>query len=179
VTTGRQALTYAEQNLGVHKVYEEAQRAQSELTELRNKLVTMRHEKRVAELAYADAELDYYSEVRAELADMSQAQFDKHIKVAINKHPELRAQRGRLAELAGSIDSGEAYVAHLKGDLEVALARMTELGGYFAYLAAVKEAETARLHPPRNPAVDGEDWPPASAVAGATPTPATPTTPAN
>jgi hypothetical protein len=86
---------------------------------------------------------------------MSQAAFDRHIKVAVSKEPNLRAMRARLAELSNNLDTMEAHVSHARVDLEVATARMSELGGYFAYLAAIKSAETARMN--------SDNWPSATA----------------
>jgi hypothetical protein len=172
---GSKALAYAEQTLGVHAVFEGVQSAMEQLEQARHILTEYRRYKADEEEKYADAELAFYSDTRATLAEMSQAQFDKHIKVAINQEPELRRLRGVLASRARQIEQAETDVSIFRTRVEVGIARMTELGGYLEYLAAVKRAETVSKYPSVAPA---EDWPPASAVAGAT-TPATPTTPVN
>jgi hypothetical protein len=175
------ALTYAEQTLGVHAVFEAVQKHMEHLEEARHHLREYRRYKTDEEEQYTDAELNFYAQERARLADMSQAQFDKHIKVAINQEPELRRLRGGLAKRTQQIETAETDISIFRTRVEVGIARMNELGGYLAYLAAIKEAETAQKHPPatavQSPTV--EDWPPASAVAGTqAATPATPTTPA-
>ena len=175
MTTGRQALDYAERQLGVHKVYEEAQVAAARLTELREQLAKMRHDKGIREDAYLTAEYNFVAQTRTQMSELSQTAFDKAIKAAIHNEPSLRGVRADLAQMSSNIELTEVSIARARVDVEMAMARMTELGGYFAYLAAIKNAETQRLHVP--PSADG-DWPPASAVAGAT-TPATPATPAN
>jgi hypothetical protein len=178
-TTGRQALEYAEQQVGVHKVWEEAQVHAAYLSELRTQLAHMRHAKAVHEDAYQTAEYEFITDTRAQLAEMSQTAFDKAIKAAVHKEPSLRSMRADLARESLNIELTEANVARARVDIEIATARLTELGGYFAYLAAIKEAETRMKYPPATavqiPSV--EDWPPASAVAG-TATPTTPATPA-
>ncbi len=171
-TTGRQALDYAERTLGVHQVYTDVQATAARLAETREKLATMRHEKAVAEDAYLTAEYNFVAETRTQMSELSQTAFDKAIKAAVHNEPGLRAVRAELAQRSTNIELTEASIARMRVDVEIGISRMTELGGYFAYLAAIKNAETARLIPP---SADG-DWPPASAVAGAT-TPATPVTP--
>lgn len=168
MTTGRQALEYAERTLGVHRVYEDVQATAARLAETRESLATMRAEKARAEADYTDAEYAFITDQRAQLAEMSQTAFDKAIKAAVNKEPNLRAMRAELAQRHTNIELTEASIARMRVDVEIGVARLHELGGYFAYLAAIKNAETARL--PR-----ADDWPSDAAVAAAAPpTPLTP-----
>ena len=177
---GAKALTYAEQNLGVHTVYAEALEAEEKLRASRENLRDLKRWKADEEEQYNTAELAFYSDTRAKLTEMSQAQFDKHIKVAINQHPELRDLRGKLAHRQYQIETAEYDIAVFRTTIEIRVARLHELGGYLGDLAEIKRAETVRLHPPavavQSPTT--EDWPPASAVAGAAKPaePATPTT---
>ena len=156
MTTGRQALEYAERHLGVHKVYEEAQVHAAKLAELRGQLATQRAEKATAEDEYQTAEYAFITDQRTQLAEMSQTAFDKAIKAAVHNEPNLRALRGALAQRSANIDQTEARVAQVRVDVEISLARMTELGGYFEYLAAIKRAETAEKYLEK-------DWPSATA----------------
>jgi len=155
-TGGAKALQYAEANLGVHKVYEEAQIAAARLAEAREAVVKARHEKGFAEREYTDAEYEFVTAQRSQLGEMSQTAFDKAIKVAINKEPRLRAMRGDLAQRSTSLEYLEASVSRLRVDVEIATSRMTELGGYLAYLAAIKSAETAAKY-------QQQSWPPPTA----------------
>jgi hypothetical protein len=47
--------------------------------------------------------------------------------------------------VTGDVEGLEFDKAIHEADIKIAVARMQELGGYFAYLAAVKESEIARL----------------------------------
>lgn len=156
MTTGRKALEYAERNLGVHKVYEEAQVAAARLAELRESVVTMRADRARAEQEYLDAEYDFVTTARADLQEMSQTAFDKHIKIAVHNHPKLRPLRADLAQRSTNLELQEAAVSRGRVDVEIAVARMSELGGYFAYLAAIKNAETVKQQM-------SDNWPPATA----------------
>jgi len=155
-TGGAKALRYAEDSLGVHKVYEEAQVAAARLAEAREAVVKARHEKQKAEGEYTDAEYEFVTAQRSQLGEMSQTAFDKAIKVAINKEPGLRAMRGDLAQRSTNLEFLEASVSRLRVDVEIATSRMNQLGGYLAYLAAVKTAETAAKY-------QLPTWPPATA----------------
>lgn len=156
MTGGRKALEYAEDRLGVHKVFEEAQVLAARLAELRESVVTMRADKARAEDAYQTAEYAFVSDQRAQLFEMSQTAFDKAIKAAVHNEPSLRALRADLAQRSTNLEMQEAAVSRARVDIEIATARMAELGGYFAYLAALKNAETAQKY-------GQQDWPSSTA----------------
>jgi polyhydroxyalkanoate synthesis regulator phasin len=152
---GGRAIKYAEDNLGVHSVYERAQQLADEITVERGKLVQARHQKVNAEEAYTDAELAFIADMRADNPDLSQTAFEKFVKGKIHQNPNLRKMRGELANIAHRMDELEVDIRHLQNKLDVATARMGELGGYLHYLAEVKAAETAT--------VGQDNWPPATA----------------
>ena len=152
---GGRAIKYAEDNLGVNSVYERAQQLADEITVERGKLVLKRREKLNAEELYTDAELVFVADMRADNPDLSQTAFEKFIKGKIHQNPNLRKMRAELADMAYRMDEIEVDIRHLQNKLEIATARMGELGGYLHYLAELKAAETAST---------GQDnWPPATA----------------
>ena len=155
---GGRGLKYAEETLRVHAVYHEAQQLANEITLERGKLTKVRHQKVIAEEAYTDAELVFVADMRADNPDLSQTAFDKFIRGKIHQNPNLRKLRGELANLAHRMDEIEVDIRHLQNKLEIATARMGELGGYLHYLAELKRAETAVV----GQRID--DWPPDSAV---------------
>jgi hypothetical protein len=164
---GGKAIKYAEETLGVHDVYVQAKTLPGAIEGLRRSVALKRRTKTSQEDLYTDAELQFIANKRGENSSMSQTAFEKFIKGEIHLEPTLRKWRGELADLNFEIESDEAAIRRLQYDLEIATARMTELGGYFAYLAAVKTAEVASHQPTHvwgmplgNP---DENWPPSSA----------------
>ena len=154
---GAKALKYAEETLRVHSVYDEAVALAAEADSLRVNIATMRKLKATAETIYLDAEYEFISDLRGANKDMSQTAFDKFAKQEIHRDPNLRAMRGDLAEQSHKIEQAEGNLATVRNRIEIATARMHELGGYLAYLAAVKNAETGKNESDGN-------WPPTSAL---------------
>jgi len=142
VPGGRDALKYAEETLGVHSVYGEAQAHARNADERRRTLAEARRNKVMLEEAYTDAELAFIADERAQNADMSQTAFEKHVKGRIHADPELRKLRGQLANHARNMDLIEADLRKAQNLLDVTTARLHELGGYLAYLAAIKHASS-------------------------------------
>lgn len=153
---GGRAIKYAEDTLGVHRVHEEAQAIAEELDAARLELAAARRNRVNVEDAYTDEELVFVADMRADNPDLSQTAFDKFIKGKIHQAPDLRKRRGQLADLRHAEELAEAEISRLRNRLEIATARMGELGGYLHYLAEVKAAETASTGLTMN-------WPPASA----------------
>lgn len=143
---GSKAISYAEQTLGVHTTYEEAHQLANEAATLRQKIATMRRMKSAWEVSYLDAEYEFISDLRGANKDMSQTAFDKFAKVEVHRDASLRSKRSELAEEATKIERCEADLATLKIRCDIAVARLNELGGYFAYLASLKNAETLTAH---------------------------------
>ena len=150
---GNKAVSYAEDALGVHAVFEAAQQHEEEAGLLRLRIADLRRVKAAGESAYLDAEYDFISDLRGANKDMSQTAFDKLSKMEVHRDPNLRLLRADLAEQARGIERCEANLATLKLRCEIAVARLHELGGYLAYLAAVKNAEVFKKGA-------ADNWPP-------------------
>jgi hypothetical protein len=142
-TAGRKALVYAEVTLGVHDVYEEALAFRAGLDETLTALGEARDKKRAVEVMLQDAEMNVISEERSTHPEMSQAQMDKHVKVALSKNDTIRALRQQLLESVGDVEGLEFDRTMNETDIKIAVARLHELGGYFEYLAAIKRAESS------------------------------------
>lgn len=155
---GAKALKYAEDVLRVHSVYDEAKALVAEADKLRVSIANMRKLKATAETIYLDAEYDFISDLRGANKDMSQTAFDKFAKQEVHRDPHLRSMRGDLAEEHHKIEQAEGNLSTVRNRIEITTARMHELGGYLAYLAAVKEAEIAATSATAKPASLGA-WP--------------------
>lgn len=135
------ALAYAENQLGVHSVWEEAKGFLDELNTFYTDLDKSQDERRELLEQIADREGELLSDERGRHADMSAAAFDQHFKGVKRTDTALQGYRSKLNEVAGIIGGLEYDVDLLKHRLRVSEARLIELGGYFNYLAAIKQGE--------------------------------------
>jgi hypothetical protein len=138
------AVEYAENTLGVHEILAGALKAREDLDKVYTELSEQRDAKRLAEQNLADREMELAIEERGRHPEMSQAQMDKHIKAVYFKDETWRRLRDELREMTDALDGMEFDRRIKERDIEIGCARMNELGGYLAYLAAVKNASTAK-----------------------------------
>lgn len=155
VSAGLKALNYAERQLGANSVYEDAQEARKKLEEALFELNSMRADKRMKEAFRLDREMELIEEERRNNPQESQAAFERRFKVVLSNDGDIRGVRDELTFLAGQIDDQERVVKLLSEDIQIAVARMQELGGYFQYLAAVKQASASLQVQPKP---DGNPW---------------------
>jgi len=137
------ALRYAEDQLGVHTVWEKAQSQLVELNGLYTDLDKSQDQRRELVEQIADREGELLSDERGRHADMSAAAFDQHFKGVKRTDTALQGFRSKLMEVQGIISGLEYDVDFLKQSLRLSEGRLTELGGYFNYLAAVKQDDTS------------------------------------
>lgn len=134
------ALDYAENTLGVHKVHEEADELLVKLDQQMTELDEHQDARRALDEQISNREMDVLIEERGKHASMSEAAFGRHLKEVQHKDEQLRklkSDRGLQAGLAAGL---EFDIEYTKARLKVKVARMEQLGGYFNYLAAVKNA---------------------------------------
>ena len=156
---GRKAMAYAEEVLGVHSEYEKAVTARNSLDACLTSLSEARDKRRTLEAKVADREMDISADERGHHPDMSAAAMERHLKVAFAKDEQLSILRTELLGVNGDIDGLECDKTMHEIDIKIAVARLGELGGYFHYLAAVKEAQTAeKLATPEKPEKTGDPW---------------------
>lgn len=136
----------------MHSAHTAAQDAAAEAERLRRNLALERRVKADMEERYRDAELEFISDQRGNHADLSQTAWEKLAKELVHKEPDLRKLRGQLADKALELEATEASVRKAQTDCDIAVARLHELGGYLAYLAAIKQAS---LLPPAVPVWPG------------------------
>lgn len=158
----QKSLAYAE-GLGLNSVYEESV-AKSRALEAKNtELAALRSEKRRLEAFRADIEMEVAEDERGKHPDMSQAQMDKHLRIKYSNNSDIRETRDELSSLAGEIDFVEFQIEQLHTDIKIAVARLHELGGYFQFMAVIKQSSEARKSREANEAseakqADGNPW---------------------
>lgn len=132
------ALQYAEQTLGVHAVYNEANSLAEKLDKFTTDLDTALDKRRVIEEAILDREADLLIEERVYNPSQSATWMDQHMRVQKRKDKLLVSLRQTKNELTSEISGLELDIDVLKSKLKIKVARLEELNGYFQYLAAVK-----------------------------------------
>ena len=135
---------YAEEDLGVHSVYEGLITSRAKLAEMHEAINTLRASKRNSESLVADREMQLVGEHRAAHADMSQAAFDRHMKVVLQEDEQLRPAREALLSLDRTLDQATSGLKLAETDVRIGVARLEELGGYLNYLAALAANKPAK-----------------------------------
>lgn len=142
-TPERKALDYA-LGLGLNSAYETAVESRNELEEVLADLSKARDKRRELEAARHNREMDVLQIEGGVHPEMSVAALERHLKVAYHNDSILIELRLQLSELTSRIDSLELAKQISETDIKIAIARLTELGGYFQFAAVIKNASEAR-----------------------------------
>lgn len=132
------ALKYAEEQLGANSVFEAAQHMRDEVELFGNELVELRHKKRELDASLVDREMILASEERGKHPEMSATAMEAHMRRVKNNDDEHREIRDLINITLRKIDNGEHQKTLKELDVKIAVSRLQELGGYFVYLAAIK-----------------------------------------
>lgn len=133
------AVTYAEVDLGVHKVFESAQIFREHLEDALRQISELRDRKRNLDSALVDREMMLLIEERGKHPDVSEAAIERLMKLAKNNDDEHREIREQINAVLRKIDDAETMRLMAETDIKIAVSRLQELGGYLEYLAAVKQ----------------------------------------
>lgn len=140
---GSQGIHYAEEQLGVHSVYQDAKLARANLQAVVDEIFKARLRKREAEAQIADREMELASEEWGKHPDLSAAKMDQHMKVAKQTDLRCRELRRVIFDATSRIEGQETSRVLFEADLKIAVSRLQELGGYLNFLAAIKQAHNA------------------------------------
>lgn len=135
------AVEYAETTLGVHTAYTRAGELHDELVQRQLELETALKVKRVKVESLESKQYETTSELRAVHSDLSDTAFNREVKGWLFNDAKVRAARSDLAVVTSNVEYLEHRVRAVEFDLKIEIARMHELGGYFEYLAAAKNAQ--------------------------------------
>lgn len=144
------AIGYAEGTLKVHEIFDETVNCKHSLDEILVRLSERRDQRREAEEALRDRENEIASDLYGSNPDWSATKLDAASKSARQADPFHKALRSKISEILGAIDRLEHEKLVAETEIKIGVARMTELGGYLMYLAAVKNANTTEK--PEKPA---------------------------
>lgn len=134
------ALKYAEEQLGVHQVWENVQTYIQDLDGALAELDKAQDRRRELDERYADREVCLIDEMRGVHPNMSDTRFKSEFKGWERSDSTLREIRIELNKVRSEIQGLEYDVDLLRLRIKAGSARLEELGGYLHYLAAVKSA---------------------------------------
>jgi hypothetical protein len=132
------ALKYAEDNLGVHTVFEETVEFVEGLDKLLGDLDKAQDLRRQLNEDYADREVELTHEMRGAHTNMSDTRFKSEYKGWERTDAKLREIRTELHKVQSEIQGIEYDVEVVRARIKTGCARMEQLGGYLHYLAVVK-----------------------------------------
>jgi len=137
------AVQYAEQELGVHKVYEEANAFLADLDMQMTALDAVLDTRRTLDEKISDYEMDLAIEERGKHADHSEAAFARHLKEVLHKDQTLRDLKQERNTAASKASGLELDIEHTKYKIKVRVARMEELNGLLQFYGVAKLTEAA------------------------------------
>lgn len=144
MTDALKALRYAEDQLGVHTVYDDAKKKYAELDDVLSLLATAKDTKRDLEFRLADREQELAISEYSKHPDMAQTRMDKHIKQTLYQDDTWRELREQIGKANSDIEGFEFDRSAIDVELKVGIARMHELGGLLQYLAVIKSTDNSR-----------------------------------
>jgi len=136
-----QMRTYAENELGVHKVYKEAQTAHGELIAYHSSLLEAKDTRRRVTEEIADREAAVWREQRDKQPELSATALDAKAKLERRTDPALQDLRRSLQEAQSVEDMHEQSIKACQNRINIETARMIQLGGYFNFLVKIMEQD--------------------------------------
>lgn len=152
------ALKYVE-GLGLNSVYEHAKERREWLVTIQDRLVQARDVKRRLEEKRLDREMEVSVDEHTKHTSMSATAMKDHLKIALQQDKQLSDIRVSIIGQQQVIDQLEFEVEQINVDIKIAVARLSELGGYFQFMAVLKASEAKRSQPSQaKPREDGNPW---------------------
>ena len=131
-------LQYAESDLGVHKVHQDAEALAGLLDGVHENLAKVITERRELDDKIEDRQMEIMIVERGRASELSQAAMDRRLKEKYHTDKELIDLRKKRSVASSKASTLELEADTLKYRLKAKVARMEELAGYFQYLAALK-----------------------------------------
>lgn len=136
------SVEYAEDTLGVHKVYDDCTQRLEEHDKAKNTYLTALSDIRQLKAAVVEREAEITSDERGKHPDMKITAFKQHVGVKCEQDTVHKAYRDDLAVAESSRDEAEQDMRHHELGVRALTARMNELGGLLEFYSAAKQAAT-------------------------------------
>lgn len=135
------ALAYAEDGLGVHRVWVNSEELVLKVQELYKTQASLEGNTRYLSTQIERRRGDLLMRVTEAHPDLSVAAHERHMRIVYGTDDELRTMVDSLNAEMGARDAIAAEIRGIETNLKAHVARMNELGGYFEYLSAAKNAQ--------------------------------------
>jgi hypothetical protein len=134
------AVQYAENDLGVHSVYEEAERRLNAHDAATDVLAEALHQIRLlrSEIAAMERDIVSYAATLPEYSSLSKTAFRDAMKDAVKGNERMIDLQQKLSDAEQARDDAEIDVKHHALAVGLATARLNELGGLLQFYAASK-----------------------------------------
>ena len=139
----KNAVQYAEEDLGVHVVWDEAQTRLDQHEECKNTYLAALRSIRDLKEKMRSREMTIVSDERGKFPEMKVTPFRDHVKAEFEADAVLSDYRDELAVAESDRDRAKADMDHHSLGVQAATARMSELAGLLNYYSAAKAAATA------------------------------------
>lgn len=137
--TVKQALAYAEDELGIHKIYIETQELAAHLDGLYNTRAGLETESRKLVTDMDRRKTEIISERLA--IEESVAAHDRAVRIQIASDEEYQSLVYRSNDIMAHRDAVAATISGAENNLKAHIARMKLLGGFMEFCAAIKQEE--------------------------------------
>lgn len=138
---------YAEQELGVHTVYEELEAALLIHEECSGRVSACRVQIRRIEAEIADKEAEILDQVWADHSGESGAEKERIYKRKVSNSSTIRRLKADVRDHEDELEREKAAQHHASLKCAALSARLTELGGLLTFYAAAKLAAAAATRP--------------------------------
>lgn len=138
-------VTYAEQNLQVHAVYEEATQTWVDLAELQQKLAEVTHGLYVLREQMADAEVEVVIDMRALAGDAPEWKYKEALKCALRTDGRTAAIRTAITPVVQEQALLESKIKIMERRLNILTARLSQLGGLLTFYAMRSPAPKSQV----------------------------------
>lgn len=145
------AREYAEQQLGVNTVYQEANEAAERADHHSRKIDEFKNEQRQIEDMIADREVAIFTEERNKHKDESATWLNQHVSRVKRTDVEMERLRKKLRDIEFEVSTHYSFMRAAQATVEIRCARMHELGGYFQYLVAIMSTKPEQPAQPTTP----------------------------
>jgi hypothetical protein len=140
------ALTYAQDTLGVNKIWEDANALTSVINSLQQTWSGLDNSVRTTNYEIDRRKNEILVDCASHAADgESAAAFERRVKLAQAGDEQLINLHKMLLDDSNNRSAIETQIRSVETNLKAHVARLNELGGYFQYLASAKDAQTAQM----------------------------------
>lgn len=136
------AIAYAEDQLGVHRTWTNVEQLTTQLADLYRTQAGLETETRGLDQAIESRRADILDFEAQSNPDMKVTEFERHLKLVYARDEDLRNLVTLRLDAMARRDTIAAQAKSTEYNHRAHVARLNELGGYFRYLSAVKEAAT-------------------------------------